>query len=44
MLKNMDTGDLVAMKLVDTTQGKTYWAFSQVNEVVNGQNVGHIWN
>ena len=22
------------MKLVDTTQGKTYWAFSQANEVI----------
>lgn len=32
------------MKLVDATKGRTYWAFSQGNEVVNGQNVGHIWN
>jgi hypothetical protein len=44
MLKNIDAGDIVAMKLVDTTQSKTYWAFSQANEVVSGQNVGHIWN
>ncbi|MFO1084927.1 MAG: hypothetical protein U1E21_10205 [Reyranellaceae bacterium] len=44
LLNNIDSGDIVAMKLVDTTQGKTYWAFSQANEVVGGQNVGHIWN
>ena len=44
MLKNMDAGDIVAMKLVDTTQGKTYWAFSQANEMVDGEHVGHIWN
>jgi hypothetical protein len=43
-LKNVDAGDVVAMKLVDTTQGKTYWAFSQANEVVGGENVGHVWN
>jgi len=44
MLKNIDAGDIVALKLVDTTQGMTYWAFSHANEMVNGQNVGHIWN
>jgi hypothetical protein len=43
-LQDIDSGDIVAMKLVDVTQGKTYWAFSQANEVVDGEHVGHIWN
>ncbi|MGD9884650.1 MAG: hypothetical protein AB7U95_31560 [Reyranella sp.] len=43
-LEDIDSGDIVAMKLVDTTQGRTYWAFSQANEVVDGVPVGHIWN
>jgi hypothetical protein len=43
-LQGVDAGDIVAMKLVDATQGRTYWAFSQANEQVNGQNVSHIWN
>ena len=32
------------MKLVNETQARTYWAFSQANEVVDGEHVGHIWN
>lgn len=44
MLQGVDAGDIVAMKLVDNTHGKTYWAFSQANEEVDGEHVGHIWN
>jgi hypothetical protein len=43
-LQGVDAGDIVAMKLIDATQGRTYWAFSQATEAVNGLNVGHIWN
>jgi hypothetical protein len=43
-LSDVDAGDIVAMKPVDTTQGKTFWAFSQASEVVGGEHVGHIWN
>ncbi|MPZ36165.1 MAG: hypothetical protein GEV13_35320 [Rhodospirillales bacterium] len=44
MLQDVDAGDFVAMTLVNQSSGNTYWAFSQANEAVNGQSVGHIWN
>jgi hypothetical protein len=44
MLQDVDAGDFVAMTLVNQSSGDTYWAFSQANEAVNGQSVGHIWN
>ena len=44
MLQNVDAGDLVAMTLVNQSSGATYWAFSQANEQVAGQSVGHLWN
>ncbi|MGE0573313.1 DUF4114 domain-containing protein [Reyranella sp.] len=44
MLQDVDAGDIIAMKLADTTQGRTYWAFAQANERVDGTPVGHIWN
>lgn len=43
-LLNVDSGDLIAMKLVDQTTHNTYWAFAQGNEQVSGQSVGHLWN
>jgi hypothetical protein len=43
-LKNVDSGDLIAMRLTDLTTNNTYWAFSQANETVNGQSVGHLWS
>jgi hypothetical protein len=43
-LTDVDSGDLIAMKLVNNSSGNTYWAFSQANESVNGQSVGHVWN
>ena len=43
-LRHMNAGDVVAMQLVNRTTGNTYSAFSQANEIVGGQHVGHIWN
>ena len=43
-LQHVNAGDLVAMQLTNSTTGNTYWAFSQANEVVDGQPVGHLWN
>ncbi|MFO1160436.1 MAG: hypothetical protein U1E60_16475 [Reyranellaceae bacterium] len=43
-LKNVDSGDLIAMKLTNTSTGNTFWAFSQANEQANGQFVGHLWS
>ncbi len=40
----VDAGDIVAMRLEDTTRGRTYWAFSEANEKVDGAGVGHLWN
>ena len=44
LLEGVDAGDIIAMKLIDHTQGVDYWAFSQANELVAGQGVGHLWN
>ncbi len=43
-LTNVDAGDFIAMKLVNNTTGAHYWAFAHANEIVAGQNVGHLWN
>lgn len=43
-LLNVDAGDLIAMELVNRTTGDVYSAFSQANELSNGQHVGHLWN
>jgi hypothetical protein len=43
-LVNVDAGDFIAMKLVNDTTGAHYWAFAHANEIVAGQNVGHLWN
>ena len=32
------------MVLANQTSSDTFWAFSQANEQVNGQPVGHLWN
>ena len=29
---------------ISITSGKTYSAFAQNNEAVNGQSVGHVWS
>ena len=44
MLQGVDAGDYVAMSLVNQTSGNTYFAFSQANESVGGQSVGHLWS
>ncbi|MEP9375900.1 DUF4114 domain-containing protein [Aquabacter sp. CN5-332] len=41
-LVNVDAGDLIAMKISNGTD--TFYAFTQANEQVGGQSVGHIWN
>ena len=41
---NVQQGDIIAMELQNLTTGDTYWAFSQANETVAGQQVGHVWN
>ena len=43
-LIHVDAGDLIAMRLTNTSTGNTYWSFAQANEVVNGTPVGHFWN
>jgi Ca2+-binding RTX toxin-like protein len=41
-LVGVDAGDLIAMQL---TQGKkTFWAFADANETVDGSPVSHLWN
>jgi len=43
-LQHVNAGDLVAMVLTNDSTGDVYFAFSQANEAVNGQPVGHLWN
>lgn len=43
-LTGVMAGDLIAMMLTNESSGNTYWAFSQANERVGGQPVGHLWN
>lgn len=40
-LTDVDSGDLIAMKLVNNSSGNTFWAFSSGNE---GGAVGHLWS
>ena len=43
-ITGVDAGDLIAMQLTNVTNDDTFWAFSQANEVVGGENVAHLWN
>ena len=43
-ITGVDAGDLIAMQLTNVTNGDTFWAFSQANEVVGGEHVSHLWN
>ena len=43
-LTHVNSGDMIAIQLTNKTSGDVYWAFSQANEQVNGQDVGHLWN
>ena len=43
-LAHVNAGDLMAMRLTNHTTGFMYSGFSQANEVVNGQPVGHLWS
>lgn len=42
ILTGIDSGDLIAMKLVNGNH--TYWAFAQANESAQGEHVTHLWN
>lgn len=44
LIQGVDSGDLVAMTLSNTTKGLQYWAFTGANERVDGIPVGHLWN
>jgi hypothetical protein len=41
-LVGVDAGDLIAMQL--SHGNKTFWAFADANETVNGSPVSHLWN
>ena len=43
-ITGVDAGDLIAMQLTNVTNGDTFWAFSQANEIVGGEHVSHLWN
>lgn len=43
-LEHVNAKDLIAMQLTNGTTGDVFYAFSQANEVVNGQQIGHLWN
>jgi hypothetical protein len=43
-LASVDAGDLIAMTLTNNTTQNTYWAFAQANEILGGQQVGHLWS
>ena len=43
-ITGVDAGDLIAMQLTNVTNGDTFWAFSQANEVVGGEHIAHLWN
>ncbi len=43
-ITGVDAGDLIAMQLTNVTNNDTFWAFSQANEVVNGEHIAHLWN
>ncbi|MCC8429882.1 hypothetical protein LJ725_12955 [Reyranella aquatilis] len=43
-ITGVDAGDLIAMQLTNVTNGDTFWAFSQANEIVGGEHVAHLWN
>jgi len=42
-IQGVNNGDLIAMSL-QTSEGKTFYAFSQANEQVDGRRVAHIRN
>ncbi|WP_289296011.1 DUF4114 domain-containing protein, partial [uncultured Reyranella sp.] len=43
-ITGVDAGDLIAMQLTNVTNGDTFWAFSQANEMVGGEHIAHLWN
>jgi hypothetical protein len=44
LLRGIDAGDIVAMRLDNLTTGAFFWAFANANETVGGQQIGHLWN
>jgi hypothetical protein len=43
-ITHVNAGDLIAMQLTNKTSGNVYWAFSQANETVGSESVGHLWS
>lgn len=43
-IADVDSGDLIAMKLTNVTTGAVFWAFAALNETVNNASVSHLWN
>ena len=43
-IKDVDQGDMLAMRLIDVTHGHTYWAFAGANESSDGSSVTHLWS
>ncbi|NDC37870.1 MAG: hypothetical protein EBZ48_07430 [Proteobacteria bacterium] len=44
LLVGVDSGDLIAMGIINSSKQQTFWGFSGANESINGTNVTHIWN
>jgi Domain of unknown function (DUF4114) len=44
LLKGVNAGDIVAMRLDNLTTGAHFWAFASANEKVNGQAAAHLIN
>jgi len=44
LLKGVNAGDIIAMRLDNLTTGGFYWAFANANEKVNGQPAVHMIN
>jgi hypothetical protein len=43
LLRDIDAGDIIAMRLDNLTTGPVYWGFANANEQVAGRSVGHLW-
>ena len=44
LLKGVNAGDIIAMRLDNLTTGAFFWAFANANEKVNGQAAAHLMN
>lgn len=44
VLQGVDSGDLIAMGLVNQSYGQTFWGFADANETIAENPVNHLWN